>query len=276
LADPGGLDVAGDVVGPDGELVSSAVVYVLEKGQRGTLRSTRTDANGRFRLDSLPDRLRTAPWRLQADRLPEYAPAVLEFQGEPARGEVRITLPNRLVRVEVVVRDAASGEPLRRAVARLLNPGDPRRSDVPLRFDEQLSVYEGIASRGPQELVVETLEGGPRNQRVDVVPGADGAWRTEVRMPGAIPEPIDVRLEVLLTDAVTGAPLTRANVEVLVRGEPVSRLEAERRDGRYVLPAPSVRSMLRVMADGYEPIEQSLALDATQPEIARSLALRPR
>jgi hypothetical protein len=111
---------------------------------------------------------------------------------------------------------------------------------------------------------------------VDVIPGDDGAWRTEVKVPGAFPEPIDVRLEVLLTDAATGSPLTRARVEVLVRGEPVSRLEAERRDGRYVLPAPSVRSVLRVRAEGYEPIEQELDLDAKQPEIARSVTLRPR
>jgi hypothetical protein len=275
-AEGGTLALSGVVVGPEGEPVPGAAVYLMAavSGGQGTVRSAETDGAGRFEMESLPDRLADTAVRLQATRA-GYRPALLDCPELPG-GAVTLRMPLRLVRLSLLVVDGSSGEPQGRCrfEARAEGASTPDASFSSRSADGR---YEAWLCPGPHQLLVESPDHEPLSTPFDAGPGG-GEVSFTARLVAVGEGATEVRLSVRLTNAVDGSPVTRAEVTVLDprTGGAVASLAGERPDGLFVLPAPSGERRLRVTAEGFADHEDSLVVESVQGEMAVELRLVPR
>ncbi len=271
----GSLLLRGTVVGPAGERVPGAVVYLMVKEGRGgsTIRSAETDGDGRFEMRSLPDRLRDARVRIQASRA-GYRARVLDLPEGLAESEVEIALPVRQVRLKLLVIDAATGEPLTRCRFEARREGR-REAGFSKRGPE--GRYETWLDPGSHDFLIEAPAHEPLSVTVDVGPGG-GTFEYTARLRAEGGETAEVVLAVLVVAGETGDPLERARVEVISpeHGTTLAGLEGERPGGRFVLPVPAGTWRLRVTAQDRVPYEDTIRLDpeAKEAEVRVVLPLR--
>jgi hypothetical protein len=275
-AEAGSLALSGIVLGPDGEPVAGATVYLIAAvamGQ-GTVRSAESDTAGRFEMDGLPDRLADTALRLQATRT-GYLSANLDCPGLTG-SEVTLRMLLRLVRLTLVAVDASTGEPQTRCRFEARVDGLPNPvASFSSRSPE--GRYEAWLRPGPHEFLVETPDHEPFTTPFDAGPGGGEVAFTArlIAVGGAATE---VRLTVLVTNAVDGTPVARASVTVLDArtGDAVASLAGERTDGVYVLPVPSGERRLRVVAEGFADFDDLLPLEPGVREAAVEVKLFPR
>jgi hypothetical protein len=276
-AEAGTMRIEGTVVGPQDEPVAGANVYLMMTKERGTLRRAITDAQGRFAMEQLPERVRTEASRLQASRVPQYASHVLPFEAGIADERVTLKLPIRYVQFELRVLDAATGEPIRQLNVVAERP-ESKRPRANLTYDYAQGYRRGMVEPGRHTVRIDALDHEDVEFDVDVKPDADGRFVHEVRLTRVSPPSVEVALTVRLTDAASGAFVTRARIEVLEAdgSQALSRFEGRRTEGEYRMPAPSGKRRLAIAADGYEPYEAPIDLKPDEPEVEVTIQLRPR
>ncbi|MHC5010953.1 MAG: carboxypeptidase regulatory-like domain-containing protein [Planctomycetota bacterium] len=276
FAETGPLHLEGRVLGPAGETVPGAQIYLMVEGA-GTLRSLRADGEGRYRIDALPERLAETPVRVQAgDFLRGYQPLTVELEEGIQDARLDIQLRVRLARLELHLTDAGSGEPITsmRATAEPLDDPDGRPKTFTGSSAE--GVFDTMVPGGRYRLTVEAPDHETQSSEVEIHAG-DAPEIVAVRLVAADAS-VQVTLRILVLSSPTGDPVGRCRIEVLDAEDmtPLAGFEGAGRDGWYSLPAPSGRRRLRVSADGFESVEVSLDLLATEPETARTVHLMPR
>ncbi len=279
FADSGSVRIEGSARLPDGTPVPHAAVYLMETGARGTLRSTATDAAGGFVLEDLPDRVRDHAVTIQVSGFPRYRTGLLDLERGIEAETVEVEVPGAYTRIALTLRDDATGALLRVAdvhyEAEDGNGGAGRVS--PLVLDRDTGVWKAFVEGTRGRLVVDTLSHGAWSRSV-AVPQEGAALDIEAKLRRVAPDPVEVALELTLLGAVDDESVPSAKIVVLPAdgGEPLARFEGSRADGRYRLPVPSGSRRVRVTADGYEPYEESVELDAAAPEAQRTFHLRPK
>jgi len=273
----GTLDLTGTVTGPDGEPVADANVYlIVDTGAgRGTIRSERADAQGRFSMPSLPERLAEADVRIQANRT-GYRPGNLRLPEGLKTTEVDVRLPLRLVKLTLVVRDAATGEPQTRCRFGAAKEGRDRPVAAFASRNAE-GRYETWVEAGVHTFTIEAPDHDTLVSEVDVG-AAGGEYEYVASLVRTAEEAVEVVLTVVLVADAGGEAVERARVEVsdFRSGEALARLEGERPGGRFVLPVPSGKRRIRVTASGFEPIEAEADLRPETPEVELELRLRSR
>ena len=273
----GTLSLSGTVIGPAGEPVPDANVYLIAavSGGTGTIRTAMTDAAGRFEMPSLPDRLSSTPARIQATK-EGYQSSLSEFPEGLRTPSVELRMPIRLVRLKLAVVDAATGEAQTRCRFEARVPGreNPVASFASRSADGR---YEAWLQPGPHEFLIETPDHDPLTGSFDAGPGG-GEFSYTARLVATAGPAAEVRLTVTLRSAVDDSPVETAKVEVVDprTGSAVAALEGERPGGVFVLPAPSGERRLRVTASGFAVYEDGLMLDAGSPDSAVEVRLYPK
>jgi hypothetical protein len=270
----GNVALRGAVLGPDGEGVADATVYLMVSEGRGggTIRSTRTGADGQYAMDSLPDRLQTASVRIQASRM-GYRAAVVSFPDGLAAGVVDLRLPVRMTRLRLTVVDAATDRPQDRCRF-LATHAETGKRGAGFSTRSATGVYETWIEPGAYEFLIEAPDHRALRATVEVPAKETFDYGARLRHEGA--PSVEVSLTVVVTAAATGEPVPEARVVLLERSEdtPVARMAGRRPDGRFRLPAPSGEWRLRVTAPGFEPVEQPLRLEPDEPEAVVDVVLR--
>ena len=275
-AESGPARLEGRVVGPEGEPVPGARVYLMFTADQGTARSALADAQGRFVLKSLPDRVRTESIRLQAGRLPTYTGTVQVFADGLPDERITLTLPSRNVEVELRVLDAGTEEPVRMVSAQVEHP-DGSRPHATLALDRATGYRQGVAEPGAHLLVIDALDHEGLRAEIDIQPDAVGRFVHTVRLARRTPESAEVHLTVRVTDAATGAPLDTVTIEVRdpETGEAIAKFTGRREGGTFLMPAPSGLRRIVVTAEGHEASSQDVPLPADPGEVELAVALRP-
>ncbi len=225
----GTVTLRGVVVGPEGEIVPQAYVYLNSNKRKMTLRSTRSDDDGRFVFEKLAEDLRTTSVEVQAGKIPYYGSTRKQFDEGLTTEEVRLQLPVRYVDWRLTVQDAATGEPVKRCRCSAKPPeGEERRAPY-LAYDREKQRYGGIAEAGRYTLVVEGLDHETIEVDVEVKP-VDGVFEQEVALKRISPDTVDIHLTVLLKELGTDKPIERCKIEVLrLDGVDMARFEGGRR-----------------------------------------------
>ncbi|MHC4470659.1 MAG: carboxypeptidase-like regulatory domain-containing protein [Planctomycetota bacterium] len=272
----GTLSLAGTVVGPEGEPVGGAHVYVIAKQGMGsgTVRSGEADEHGRFSFPGLPDRLAKAEVRIQANRWGYRSGNLLMPDGLES-GEVEVRLPLRLVKLRLVVTDAATGAPLTRCRFEAWKEGGARPlASFSSRSEE--GKYETWVEPGELELVIEAPDHETQRVTVDVGEGG-GEYEYAAKLVAEGSGSAQVVLTVLVLDDASGDPVEHAKVEILPEkdGPPLAGLEGYRPGGRFVIPVSSGRRRVRVTAAGHEVFETAVELEPDKAEAEITVRLRP-
>jgi len=272
----GSLSLGGTVTGPAGEPVSEATVYVIAYGvgSAGTVRSARTDAHGRYAMESLPDRLRKVKVRIQASRMGYHA-ANETFEKGLKTAEVDLRLPVKLSKLKLTVVDASTGEPLTRCRFEARKDGEDRPV-ASFSSRSETGVYERWIAGGKYTFLIEAPDHESLGVEATVPEGADEFTYT-ARLVGTRETAVEVSLTVVVVSAVTGDPIEVAKVEVLdvTTGAAVARLENRRAGGRFTMPAPSGRRRIRVTAAGYAAFEEEVDLKPDEAEREFKARLTP-
>ncbi|MEN8151300.1 MAG: carboxypeptidase-like regulatory domain-containing protein, partial [Planctomycetota bacterium] len=275
FAETGSLELRGTVVGPQGEPLPGAGVLLFARHRpgRATSRSILADEHGRFVFETLPDELASVEIRLSAN-LRGYRSTQKVLPTGPVTGEVELRLPQRLVRVTIVARDASDSEPLTRCrfVARRTGAG---RLSVQFTRRALDGRYEVWLDPGEHEFVVEAPDYTTHRATVDVGQ-AGGEFTYEASLVPDRPTGPEVRLVVVLTAEDTAGPVERAKVEVLREHgvEPRVSIDGHRAGGEFVLPVPASTWILRVTAAGFETSEETIRLDPGKKSHRIEIALR--
>jgi len=271
----GSITLGGTVTGPAGEPVPDATVYVIAYGvgSAGTIRSARTDEQGRYLMESLPDRLAKVKVRLQASRMGYHAANEVLEKGLRS-GEVDLRLPVKLSKLRLTVLDAVTRDPLTRCRFEARRDGETR-SSATFSSRSETGEYEKWIQAGKYTFLIEAPD--HESQSVEVtIPDGGADFVYTARLVGERDQALEVALTVVVVSAVSGQPIDVATVEVLDpgTGNAVARLEGRRPGGRFTLPAPSGRRRIRVTASGYEVYEQEIDLkpDEAEREIEARLA----
>lgn len=276
-AESGTMRIEGVVVGPQDEAVAGAHVYLMLEKSRGTLRSTLTDEQGRFTMERLPERVRSEAARLQASRAPYYATRLLRFETGITDERVTLQLPIRYVQLRLRVVDAETNEPVGQLVATAERP-ESRQRVSRLIYDRAQGVRQGMLEPGRHTVRIDALDHEDMEFELDVTPDAQGNFTHQVSLKRVSSPSVQVALTIALTDAVSGAPVARARLEVLEvdGGQPLSRFEGGRADGEYRMPAPSGKRRLAITAEGYERYAAPLELEPGEPEVRLEIQLQPQ
>jgi len=273
--DAGEVVLRGTVVGPEGEKVPQANVYLNSSARRMTLRSTRTDAEGRFTFEDLPEDVRTTHVEVQAGKVPYYGSARIPFEEGLTTEEVRLELPNRFVDWRLTVTDATTGKPVTRCNCGAKPPEGEARRPAHLSLNQAKTRYTGMCEAGRYTLTVEGLDHETIEIDVEVKP-VDGVFEQEVSLERISPDTVDIHLTVVLKELSTDKPIERCKIEVLRQdGRAMARFEGRRAGGEYLMPAPSGKRILRISAEGYEPYEEPIDLDPKTIEVEKVVHLRP-
>ncbi|MHC4550775.1 MAG: sigma-70 family RNA polymerase sigma factor [Planctomycetota bacterium] len=115
LVEAGGLRLAGQILDDAGNPVPDAVLYLTAR--YGTVRAIRSDAQGRYAFEKLPDHLAEQQVDLHVHAqgyFPRHMPDVPPLPLDPY--EVRL---DRAIRVVVMVVSAGTGEPLQQIVGKM-------------------------------------------------------------------------------------------------------------------------------------------------------------
>jgi hypothetical protein len=274
----GTLHLEGRVLDAGGGPVEAATLYLIDEGGRGTLRSVKTDANGDYLFEDLPDRLRTSPSRLQVDKFREGYPAtIVRFESGITDTHLDVTLPPRRTKVRFVLRDAGNGEPITRCRIEPERLDDPSTNVRGFLGSDAEGVFERYFDAGHYRFTVEAPDHQTRTVEADLVEAGD-VVELQVHLPAAGPDSVQVTLKVTVVDAVTGAPVTSCTILVLEpqTEDEVARFSGRAEDGKYSMPAPSGARTVRVTAPGYEQAEEGVELPADPPEADLTIHMRPQ
>ncbi len=272
----GSLTLRGTVVGPDGAAVPAAQVYVIAKSGRGggTVRSGSTDEHGQFEFRCLPDRLATADVRIQAN-CRGYRAGNVHLPDGLKRSQLEIRLPVQLTKLKLTVVDSASGTPQTRCRFAAVREGveRPVTSFCSRATD---GVYETWLEPGTLTFVVEAPNHETLTAVVEV-PLGGGDFAYSARLVAYGEESREVILSVLLTSAITGEPIERANIQIIGPDgtTPLAGLKGERPGGKFTIPIPSGKIQVRVEAVGFEPHTEPLDLPPSPRDAVLELRLTP-
>ncbi|MEN8152274.1 MAG: carboxypeptidase-like regulatory domain-containing protein, partial [Planctomycetota bacterium] len=273
----GSVALSGTVTGPAGEPVEKARVYVIAygAGSAGTVRSAQTDEQGRYAMESLPDRLRKVKVRIQASRM-GYQAANEVFEDGMRAGEVNLGLPVKFTRLRLTVLDAASDEPLTRCRFEATKAGADRPYPT-ISSRSEAGQYETWIAAGTYEFQVEAPDHEAHVAEVTVPEGGADLVYT-ARLVAVGEKSVEISLTVRVMSAITGDPIEAAKVEILdpTTGEAVSRLESRRPGGIFTMPAPSGRRRIRVTAKDHEVWEEDVDLKPDEAERTVEARLTPR
>lgn len=273
----GSLLLDGRVLGPEGEAVPDARVYLIAKSGRGggTVRTVKTDEAGEFRMEDLPDRLEETHVRIQASR-EGYRAGNTVFADGLKTSEVDVRMPARLVKLKLVVRDGKSGEPQDRCRFEATQEGFDRPA-ASFSSRSENGVYDRTwLAPGKYAFLIETPEHEPHRAAVEVAAGADVEEYVAEMMPTG-ETAREVILTVMVSSATTGVALERASIQILPPrgGAAIAGIHAERPGGEFVLPVPSGRWILRASAPGHQMREETVEIAETDPTALVEVALYP-
>lgn len=273
----GSLHLEGRVLDADGNAVETASVYFMAEGG-GTLRSAKSDAEGHYRLEDLPDRLLEAPCRIQADKFREGYPAtVVRLENGIRNSHLDLQLPPRRVRVRFQLRDAGNGEAVTRCRIEPERLDDTETTVRGFLGSNADGVFEHWFDAGRYRFQVEAPDHQTRTLEVDLVhPGETVDLEVDLTPKGT--GSVQVTLRVKVEDAATGAPVTACTIVIVDAEEEaeVARLEGNSGDGTYSMPVSSGRRILRVSAPEYEAAEEIVDLPAQNLEADVTIHLRPQ
>ena len=273
----GSIALSGPVTGPAGEPVAMASVYVIAygAGSAGTVRSAVTDEQGRYSMESLPDRLRKVKVRIQASRRGYHAVNEV-FDAGMRSGEVNLRFPVRLSKLVLTVLDATSSQPLTRCRFEATKEGEDR-SAASFSSRSGTGIYEKWIAAGTYRFQVEAPDHEAHLAEVTIPEGgADFVYSARLVAEGAAS--VEISLTVLVLSSISGEPIEAAKVEVIdpASGEVVSRLENRRPGGVFTMPAPSGRRRIRVTATGHEVWEEDVDLKPDETERKIEARLTPK
>ena len=269
----GDLSLRGTVVGPEGEPVARAYVYLST--DRSTLRTVRTDASGRFVMADLPDRVKSGRYRLQGSGFPKFGSATLTFEEGVDRAEVRLVLRPRFIDLYLDLRDLSTDEPVVYADIEAKVEGEKHAPGFHRGKDGRFKAM--IAAGRRAEITVRGLDHKDQTFVLDVPSGKDEHTHV-VKMRRTSPDSVEVALNFTIKDADTDQGITRVKITILDRagGEMISAFEGSRDGGQVRMPGYSGQRHLRVEAEGYETHTRAFAISPAEPEVRVVIALRPK
>jgi len=272
----GSLRLEGRVYDATGAALPGATVYLIDEGGRGTLRTTTTDADGRYVFEDLPERLLSAPVRVQADRFRDgYRAANVRLEEGIHDPVLDLRLPPQQVRLRLRLREAGSGEPVTRCRVEV-EPLDDAPTARGFLGSNAGGVFEHFFDAGRYRFRVEAPDRETQVVEADLSPPG-GEVEVELRFPGGGEASVQVTLRVTVDEEGSGLPVTAVGIVLLdAAGAEAARFDGASPDGTYSLPAPSGHRVLRVSAKGYETHEEPLDLPAEEPEADVTVHLRPR
>ena len=276
-AESGGLCLEGRVLSVEGAGLADATVYLIDESGRGTVRSVRTGANGDYRFEDLPERLRSTPLRIQAGALGGwYPPANVPLAEGLSDAWLDIRLPALQVRVRFRLRDAGTGAPIDRCRVEVERLDDPEASPRGFTCSGPADVYEHLYPAGRYRFGVEAPDRETQVVEADLTPPG-GTVDLAVTFPSTGEPSAEVTLRVTVRDLVSSAPVTTCSILVLdAHGTEVARFVGGDPEGQYSLPARSGVGTLQVSAAGYETAEEAIDLPPEPPEAEFVSYLAPR
>jgi hypothetical protein len=182
-------------------------------------------------------------------------------------GTLDVDLPPQRVRLQLVLTDARSGQPVTRCrVTPDRLDGEPGAARDFLGTNAQ-GRHEAWLDAGAYRLEVESPDHVARSLEIQAQPpGATLEVPMALEPRGA--QPVPVTLVVVVRSSPGDLPMPHARIELLEPGTatPVARFEGTQADGRYSLPARSGPARLVVRADGFRAYDQEVELPADPPE----------
>ncbi len=273
----GTVRLEGRVTGPDGEPVPKANVYLMIEKDRGTNRYVRTDENGRYVMDRLPERVRSEKLRLQAGRIPLYNAKVITFESGIRTPEVNLQLPVRYVQLQLRILDAETEKPIRELRVRAHRP-ESTRPTMSVGYDYDKGYRKGMVEAGRHRITIDALDHEDVELDLDIQPDADWTFSHEIKLKRVSPPSVEVALTVRVKEAGTGNAVPRVRIEILetTTGEALSRFDGERIDGEFRMPGLSGSRKLVIRADGYRDYSTSLTLKPDVTEVELDVELQPK
>ena len=249
----GSVRLEGVMRGPDGETVPNAIVYFIIVNDRNTARSVRTDENGRYVFEKLPDRVKDEPVRLQGSAFPRYEDDIQVFEKGLAKDQVDFALPTRYVQLRIDVLDADTNKPIEQLRVSA-HRAESKRPNVFITKGPDTHTRNGMAEPGTHTFKIEALDHQDLETTIDVKPDANYEFRHTIKLKRTNPSTTWINLTVFVTDAATGDGVETVKIEVQDKetGETLSRFGGTREGGEVLMPGPSGERRIVVTAEGYE------------------------
>jgi 5-hydroxyisourate hydrolase-like protein (transthyretin family) len=257
----GSLALAGRVTSRAGTPVAGASLYLIDEKGRGTLRSVRTDADGRYAFLSLPDRLAETACRVQAGAHRQgYPSRNVPFEQGLDTANLDIVLPPQMVLLRLHLVDGATGKAVTRC---RVEPAQLDESKAPavrgFMGTHAEGRFEHWFAAGSYRLLIEAPEHAPAKLEVSLDPPGAVVTR-ELEMASLHDNAAPITLVVILRSG--DAVVKTATIEVLdaATGAALSRYEGHDGDGRLSMPATAGHRRVRVSSSGYQVEERDVEL----------------
>ncbi len=167
------------------------------------------------------------------------------------------------------------GEPVRRARVTAEREGAAEERPGTLWYRTKSERHEGILQPGRYHVTVDALD--HKGVAIDLDIPSEDAFEHEVELVRVAPDSVDVHLTIDLFAGPGEDPVAKAKIVILDEGrQELSRFEGRRAEGRYLLPAPSGKRILRITSEGYEPFEEALDLSPSALDVTHEVHLRAK
>ncbi len=274
----GEITLSGVIVGPEGETVPHATVYIGIDSTHSTLRTIKADEEGRFVFEKLPERVTKESITIIGDGWQQgYSQKRATYaEGLPDGSDVRVQLIYGYTKVVIDVRDADTDDPVERVDLTLERPDPTDYQRGHLFYDPRMRKLRGTLAPGSYHVVLDALHHASTEFDLDVPRQKE--YTHVVKLARVSPDSIDIALNLIARESGTKKPVTRCKIVVsdVVGDRALSRLEQPRADGRYRLPVPSGRRRVQVTAEGYAPYDEIVDFDPLEIEKDLVVELVPR